>query len=68
MIEVKPCPFCGGVAASKVTMLNEKNLEVAAGCARCNVWYSANICLPTTLVSLQNVIDRVVNGWNRRNG
>ena len=67
MTELKSCPFCGGVSATKVDTIDDIVI-IQAGCVRCGVWYTDRVTTPCTMETLQKAIDNVKTGWNRRSG
>lgn len=57
MIELKPCPFCGGKARLLV------NDGVRVICSKC---YVGTMILTDDVVRETNAVEMVVEAWNRR--
>lgn len=61
MLELKPCPFCGGAAT---IVVNTTTLNTRAGCPKCNVTmkksFKGNLRIKELLEEL------ITEEWNRR--
>ena len=57
MVDLKPCPFCGGKARLFV------NDGVRAICSKC---YAGTMILTDNMEYESNAVETVIEAWNRR--
>ena len=64
---LKPCPFCGGEAATKVVVggANDK-IIIKVGCYDCSIWKHDSIISGSNLEKFDEALQNVVSNWNRR--
>lgn len=66
-IELKPCPFCGGEAFSRVKHISNNRLMFVVKCSKCFISKELDFDLcDTSFGGVCTVIKKVVDYWNRR--
>lgn len=61
MIDLKPCPFCGGVAK-----IYASTIGVSVKCVKCHAQTETYIDTCYELCEKANATERVIKAWNRR--
>lgn len=71
-IKLKPCPFCGGKALTRIRIMREDpNISVDYAqlqiyCSKCNIGKAKTIDSNRTLDNLQTVMSQLIDSWNTR--
>lgn len=71
-IKLKPCPFCGGEAFSKMRIMREEPhigvdyVQLQIYCSKCNVGKVKPIDSGRTLDNLQTAMSDLIEKWNTR--
>lgn len=76
MAELKPCPFCGGIATTRVSfsqLLQDRvTINFSVICTRCGVDKTAHLQVGRNsdrcFRDFENALDEVSKAWNRRAG
>lgn len=63
MNELKPCPFCGSEAVTKV---NASTLNAYASCPKCSVVMKRNFKESRRIEDA--LLELIIEAWNRREG
>lgn len=67
MPELKPCPFCGGEAYSRVNIVDMGTLEFSVICNECGVKRKEKFeLLDTNFNDISVIIEKSVSAWNTR--
>lgn len=68
-IKLKPCPFCGGKALSRIRIMRNDLVDYAQlqiYCSKCNIDRAKSIDSNCTLDNLQTVMNELIDSWNTR--
>lgn len=67
MENLKPCPFCGGIAESVVYVMHESlNFTIRCGKCRCEKNITKHIPISCEFVNITKAMEDVITLWNRR--
>ena len=72
MGELKPCPFCGSVAATEVRVTQmggeTDNVDFTVTCGECGTdkTIRLRIAKKATFTDVINAMDKAIEAWNRR--
>ena len=70
--KLKPCPFCGGKALSRIYIMREDPqigvdyAQLQIYCSKCNISKAKSIDSNCTLDNLQTVMNELIDIWNTR--
>lgn len=64
--QLKPCPFCGGKAITKVTIAQQDMIAIKVGCFDCEVWKYIKISSGESIEKFNKAVQKVISKWNRR--
>ena len=68
-IKLKPCPFCGGNALSRIRIMRNDPVDyvqLQIYCSKCNINRVKTIDNNRTLDNLQTVMGQLIDSWNTR--
>ncbi len=68
-IELKPCPFCGDEASTKIEVVHGKAVDYIIFkiyCYECKIERYVNIQSGNTFESAEKAKQEVIEAWNRR--
>lgn len=71
-IKLKPCPFCGGKALTRIRIMREDPdisvdyAQLQIYCSKCNIGKAKSIDSDCTLDKLQTVMNELIDSWNTR--
>lgn len=68
-IKLKPCPFCGGVPITRITVvrgISEDKIRYSIMCDDCCIRRFADICSGDSFEKVKSAIDKAIEEWNRR--
>ena len=63
---LKPCPFCGGEARTKVMIGQQDMIVIKVGCFDCEVWKYSKINSGDSIEKFNKAVQDVISKWNRR--
>lgn len=67
MVEkLKPCPFCGDEAITRVTITQHDMIAIKVGCFDCEVWKYNKINSGDSIEKFNEAVQDVISKWNRR--
>lgn len=64
--KLKPCPFCGGEARTKIAIAPLGMIEIKVGCLDCEVWKYNEINSGDSIEKFNETVQKVISKWNRR--